>query len=97
MESSCEKSPKDVQPYRHPAAKVHPDVTGQQASKHGGVSNQFGTLGDDNDGKRSEDEELAFGKLIAEAVEAAVNSDTGKEGKKRGRRRKRRRKVHRQR
>ena len=44
------------------------------------VSNQFGALGlgDDNDGKRGEDEELSFGKLIAEAVEAAINSDTGK-------------------
>ena len=48
------------------------------SDKMAAVSNQFGTLGDDNDAKPSDDEELSFGKMIAEAVEAAVNSETGK-------------------
>ena len=42
------------------------------------VSNQFSSLGGENEVKRSDEEEVTFETMIAEAVEAAVNCEVGK-------------------
>ena len=42
------------------------------------VSNQFSSLGGENEVKRSDEEEVSFETMIAEAVEAVVNCEAGK-------------------